>query len=90
MQDTTPPGLLFYGDLDWFQLYTVIELGCENYNPEPVIGYDDDNCGPTEEIFPVITGVEIDCNTVGYYTQTYTVTDQYGNSYSEEITVPSY
>ena len=90
MQDTTPPVIWYcdVGDLNcnWFELYTVIELGCENYNPEPVIGYDDDNCGPTEEIAPVITGDEIDCNTVGYYTQTYTVTDNYGNSYSDTIT----
>ena len=89
VQDTTPP-VIWYCDVgdfncNWFELYTVIELGCENYNPEPVIGYDE-TCGGAVELAPVITGDEIDCNTVGYYTQTYTVTDDYGNSYSEEIT----
>jgi hypothetical protein len=89
VQDTTPPVLDFSTEgsvgSNWFDLYTVIELGCENYEPEPVFGYDDD-CWPFEDIVPIITGDEIDCNTVGYYTQTYTVTDDYGNSYSYDVT----
>ena len=51
------------------------------------MGYDF-NCGGSVIDLgqPVITGDEIDYNTVGYYTQLYTVTDNAGNSTSVEIT----
>ena len=70
----------------WLYDYQVIEIGFPP-EPEPVMGYDF-NCGGN--VFdlgqPVITGDEIDYNTVGYYTQLYTVTDNAGNSTSVEIT----
>ena len=64
-----------------------IHLGGDNYNIEngflnPIAI---DNCGGTNyEI--VVTGDDIDFDTIGYYTQTYTATDSFGNSVSATLT----
>ena len=64
-----------------------IHLGGDNYNIEN--GFLNpmaiDNCGGTNyEI--VVTGDDIDFDSIGYYTQTYTATDLFGNSVSATLT----
>lgn len=64
-----------------------IHLGGDNYNIEN--GFLNpmaiDNCGGTNyEI--IVTGDDIDFDTIGYYTQTYTATDSFGNSVSATLT----
>ena len=62
-------------------------LGGDNYNIENGFLYPMaiDNCGGTNyEI--IVTGDDIDFDTIGYYTQTYTATDSFGNSVSATLT----
>ncbi len=64
-----------------------IHLGGDNYNIEN--GFLNpmaiDNCGGINyEI--IVTGDDIDFDTIGYYTQTYTATDSFGNSVSATLT----
>lgn len=64
-----------------------IHLGGDNYNIENGFLYPMaiDNCGGTNyEI--IVTGDDIDFDTIGYYTQTYTATDSFGNSVSATLT----